>query len=273
MTEAIITRQTNWASTANKALKLSTSFWLIIALIGQLAFVYYIAVHYGGAAITGDKETVAATTLKGHVSGDVAGNFFFISHILMAATITLGGTLQLIPQIRKRAMGLHRWNGRVFLVTALAISLGGFYLVWVRGATTSFLGSISVSLNGVLLMLCAVLTWHYVRKRDIARHRRWAMRTFLLVNGVWFFRIGLFAWIILNQGPVGVGENFDGPFVITLGFAQFVIPLAVLELYLRVQDHCGAGAKLTMAAGLFALTALMALGIFGAFMFMWLPFL
>ena len=273
MTEAVILTRVGWNTIANKALKHSTSLWLAIAIIGQLAFVYYIAVHYGGAAIAGDKEAVAATTLKGHVSGDLAGNFFFASHILMAAVITLGGTLQLIPQIRKRAMRLHRWNGRVFLVTAFAISLGGFYLTWVRGATTSFMGSVSVSLNGVLIILCAALAWYYVRKRDISRHRRWALRTFLVVNGVWFFRVGLFAWIILNQGPVGIGENFDGPFVITLCFAQFIVPLAVLELYLRVEDRGGAAAKLTMAAGLFALTALMALGIFGAFMFMWLPFL
>ena len=272
MAETISTRRLNLEAGANKALKVSASFWLFFAIIGQLAFVYYIAVHYGGAAVSGDLEPWTDTSLKGHVEGDTAGNFFFASHVLMAATITFGGTLQLLPQIRKRAMSLHRWNGRVFLLTAFAISLGSFYLTWVRGATTSFAGSISVSLNGVLIMICAALTWYFVRKRDIIRHRRWAMRTFLVVNGVWFFRVGLFAWIILNQGPVGIGEDFDGPFVIALGFLQFIVPLAVLEVYLFAEQR-GPRAKFAMAATLFVLTAVMAIGIFGAFMFMWLPHL
>lgn len=34
------------------------------------------------------------------VSGDVAGNVAFGAHVLLAATITLGRTLQLAPQIR-----------------------------------------------------------------------------------------------------------------------------------------------------------------------------
>ncbi len=273
MTQPSITTDTNFSTRADKALKASASLWLLFAIIGQVAFVYYIVAHYGGAAIAGDLEPWRTSSLKGHVPDDTAGNFFFATHVLMAATITLGGTLQLFPQIRKHAISLHRWNGRVFLVTAIAISLGGFYLVWVRGATISFPQSVSVSINGILIIICAALAWFYVRRRDINRHRRWAMRTFLVVNGVWFFRVGLFTWIILNQGPVGIGEGFDGPFVVTLGFAQYVIPLAVLEVYFRTQDNGGAGAKFAMALGLLCMTALMAIGIFGAFMFMWLPLL
>ena len=93
------------------------------------------------------------------------------------------------------------------------------------------------------------------------------------MNGVWFLRVGLFGWIIINQGPVGIGENFDGPFVIFLSFASYLLPLGILEIYLRTQDRAGASGQFAMAASLVVLTAAMGVGIFGAFMFLWRPLL
>jgi hypothetical protein len=46
----------------------------------------------------------------------------------------------------------------------------------------------------------------------------------------WFFRVGVFAWIIVNRGPVAIGESFDGPFIRFWGFGCYLLPLAVLEL-------------------------------------------
>ena len=49
------------------------------------------------------------------------------------------------------------------------------------------------------------------------------------------------------------------------------LPLAVLEIYLRTQDRAGAPGRLAMATGLLVLTIAMGIGIFAAFMGMWLP--
>jgi len=271
MTKPASTGRFGLNSIADGALKSSTVLWFLTAVIGQWAFVYYIAAHYGGGALEGDLESWKATSLKGYIAGDTAGNFFFATHVLLAATITFGGTLQLVPQIRARAISFHRWNGRLFILTAFAISIGALYLVWVRDATISTFGSVSISLNAALIMAFAAMTLRYALARDIDAHRRWALRTFIVVSAVWFFRVGLMAWIIFNQGPVGVGENFDGPFIIFLGFASYLIPLAVLEIYLRTQDRADALGKFAMAGSLLVLTGLMAIGIFGAFMFMWRP--
>ena len=79
-------------------------------------------------------------------------------------------------------------------------------------------------------------------------------------------------WLFLNKGPVGFDPaTFQGPFITFLSFAQYLLPLAVLELYLRTQDRAGALRRIAMAAGLFALTVAMSVGIFGTTMGMWLP--
>jgi len=264
---------TNSTKSAGKALNASAVFWFLTAVIGQWLFVYYIIIHYGSSAIQGDMETYSKSTIAGHVKGDLVGNLFFGAHVLMAAVITLGGTFQLVPQIRARYIKFHRWNGRLFIVTAILMGIGGLYLVWIRGATLTLFGSIAITINALLMILFSVLAWKTAMARRIMEHRRWALRTFLMVNGVWFFRVGFMAWIILNQGPLGSTDQLDGPFDMVWAFANFLIPLAVLELYLYTQKHAGSKGKYAMSIGLCLLTLVMAIGIFGAFMFMWKPLL
>ena len=92
------------------------------------------------------------------------------------------------------------------------------------------------------------------------------------VSGAWFYRVGLFLWLLLNHGPVGFDlETFRGPALTFLSFANSIVPLAVLELYLRAQTHSGAPNRLAMVAALIVLTVAMSIGIFGATIGMWLP--
>ncbi len=250
-----------------------TVFWFLTALIGQWLFVYYIIAHYGGNLVQGDLESWNNTTLKGHVSGDSMGNAMFAAHVFMAAIITFGGTLQLIPQIRRRAISLHKWNGRLFILMAFLMAFGGLYLIWIRDATLTLVGSLGTSLNAVLIIIFAGMAIKTVRFGNIVAHRRWALRTFLMVNGVWFFRVGMMAWIIINQGPAGSTENLDGPFDMVWAFANFLIPLFILEIYFITQKKSTSIGKYLMAVGLFIFTIIMGIGIFGAFAFMWKPYL
>ena len=238
-------------------------------------FFYYIAAVYGASTLQGNFSAWSKNTflIKGYVAGDTVGNLAFAAHALLAGIVGFGGALQLIPQIRARFMSFHRWNGRVFLLTAMATGLSGLYLVWVRDTTTtlSMVGSLGVSLNGVLMIVCSALAWRFALARDFSTHRRWALRTYLVSNGQWFTRVGMFAWIIVNQGPVGITKNMDGPFNYFWDFGCYLLPLAVLELYLRAKDNAGPRARFAMAGALVVLTVLTGVGIFGVYTFMWRP--
>lgn len=259
-------------SIADTALKSSAAFWFLVAVIGQWMFVFYILAFYGGAAVRGDWEAWDKVLPHGIIPGDDMGNLAIAMHLFLAAIITIGGPLQLVPQIRARAPSFHRWNGRIYLLTAVAASLTGLYMVWFRGGVGGMVQHLGISLNAVLIMFCGAMALRHALARNFVVHRRWALRLFLLVSGVWFFRIGLFLWLILNQGPAGFDpKTFEGPFLSFLSFAQYLVPLAVLELYLRTQDRGGASSRIIMAAGLLLLSVAMGVGIFGATMGLWLP--
>jgi len=259
---------------ARLALKRAAMFWFLTAVAGQWLFVYYIAGFYGPTLVTGHFENWSRNTrlIDGYLARDPVGNLFFAAHVGLAAVLTFGGTLQLVPQIRKRAIAFHRWNGRIFLMVAIAAAIAGLYLQWVRGTALNSRGpgtveAAATTLDAALIFAFTGLAWRAVHRKDIAAHRRWATRLFLVVNGVWFLRVGFRAWMLLTGGVFG-GQ----PFFSFWSYGAYLLPLAVYELYLRSQT-AAAAAKFAMAAGLVALTLIMGLGAVTTFVVAWRPLL
>jgi len=273
MSTAVLTNRLELNSIADKALKAAARFWFVVAVVGQLIFVVYIVSFYGRSVVEGDLARWNRVIFHGYIPGDHMGNFALGVHLFLAAVITVGGALQLIPQLRARVPSFHRWTGRIYMLTAFTTSIVALYLVWIRGGSAGDVSQhVGISLNAVLIMLCATLALRYAVARNFKTHRRWALRLFLVVSGVWFFRVGLMLSFLLFKGPFGFDPTtFQGPFLTFLIFAQYLVPLAVLELYLRTQDRAGATRRIAMAAGLFVLTLAMGAGILGATMGMWMP--
>lgn len=259
-------------SFADTALNSAATFWFLVAVAGQWIFAFYVTTFYGSSALVGEFASWNEVLPHGYVTGEPIGNLAVAVHLLLAVVIIVGGPLQLIPQVRTYARHFHRWNGRLYILIAFMISLSGLYMVWTRGAVGGFIGHISISINAILIMLCAAMALYYALAHKFKIHRYWTLRLFMVVNGVWFFRVGLMFWLLINKGPVGFDpETFQGPFLTFLGFAQYLLPLTVLEFYLRAKEHGGTPAKIAMAACLLVLTFVMGIGIFAATMGMWFP--
>lgn len=246
--------------------------WFSVAATGQLLFACYVAALYGGGIVQGNLARWNTVAPHAYVPGATANNIAFGAHVIIAIVITIGGTLQLMPFVRRAAPAFHRVNGRVYVVLSVLTSIGGLFMVWGRGTVGDLSQHLGISLNAVLIMLCAALAVHHARAGRIAVHRRWAMRLFLVVSGVWFFRVGLMFWIVVNQGPAGFDQNtFTGPTLTILSFAQSLLPLAILELYLRARDGGSVALRLSSATSLAASTVVTGAGIVAAAMILWLP--
>ncbi|HEX3527833.1 MAG TPA: DUF2306 domain-containing protein [Thermoanaerobaculia bacterium] len=257
---------------ADATLKVATRFWFLVVVVGQLLFAFTVASFYGLAALRGDLLAWNKRMPHGYVPGDGAGNLAVAIHLLSAVIIILAGTIQLIPQVRDRAPSFHRWNGRLYIVTAFTISIAGLYMMWVRGTVGDLSQHLGTSLMAVLIMLCAVMALRYALARDFKAHRRWALRLYLVVSASLFIRAGLFLSFLLNHGPFGFDPTtFTGPFLTFISFAQYLVPLAVLEIYLRTQERAAAPGRFAMAAGLLVLTVALGVGIFAVTMGGWLP--
>jgi hypothetical protein len=261
MTEAVAGTFAVRKPIADSALTAAATLWFFVTLIGQWVFLYYIVAFYGPGAMSGDFAAWNRHPMVHAInSGDIAGNIAFAVHIGLAAIIIFGGTLQLVPQIRSFAPALHRWNGRVFVVCAMLAALAGLYMVWIRGGSTGgIVNAVIISGNAALILLFGALAWAAGMARNIASHRRWALRTFMVTNGVFWLRLGFSAWIIITQ------KQPDALTFYLFAALSYLLPLALLEIYLWAKEGGGA-AKLAGAGVVFASTLYLALGLFGFYM-------
>ncbi|MEE2566836.1 DUF2306 domain-containing protein [Hyphobacterium marinum] len=257
--------------TAHSLLKASAIAWFIPAAIGQWLFAYYVLAAYGPSTATGQwSEWDQTGLMQGYTVGDLIGNLVFISHVLLTAVITVGGTLQLVPPLRKRYPAVHRFTGRTFLIVAVILAVGGIWMIWGRGSRLTDIGGWGTTLNAVLILVAAAIAVTFAVRRQIDRHRRWAMRLFIFVSGVWFTRLGYMAWAILTGGT-GMSRSLDGPFDLFIAFGSYLVPWAVLEIYLAASDSRSDVFKLSTAGLTLAATAVTAIGVFGAWNVMWSP--
>lgn len=254
-----------------RAMKIAATAWFAVAIAGQLLFATYVVAFYGRAAARSDFAAWNRVLAHGYVAGDTAGNAVLASHLALAIVVLAAGAVQLVPAVRRRWPAVHRWVGRAYLVAVLVASVGGTWFVWARGTVGDASQHVGITLNAALIVACAALAYRAARMRRFDAHRRWALRLYLAANGVWFFRIGLMAWIVVNQGPAGFDpKSFAGPFLSFLAFAQYLVPLALLELYFLAQRG-GPRARFAMAAGLGAATLATVGGIAAASAILWLP--
>lgn len=263
-----------WAALSCAALSGSAKVWLIVTLAGQVLFAAYVATFYGGAAIAGEYERWGKVLPRGFDAADPLGNAMLGLHLMLAVAWVLGSMLQLVPGVRRHAPALHRWNGRLYIVFVAVMAVDGLWLVWVRGGVVGDLAQhLAISINALLILGCAAMAWRAARLRLYGDHRRWALRLFVVASGVWFFRVGLMAWLAVHQRPVGFdAATFQGPFLTALAFGVYVVlPLSVLQLYLSAKDRGGLALQVGVAAVIGIITLATCIGTFAAAMGMWLP--
>ena len=263
---------TNSALKYKKLLKNSVNFWFTVVVIGQFIFALYILGLYGVNGLAGDFERWNNSTPHGYVPKEVWGNIFFGLHMALAAVITIGGPLQLMKKVRSKFPRFHRINGRIYISSAFIISIAGLFLAWGRGMTGGLVGALFISANAGFIMVCAFFTVKYAVARKLKIHRKWAIRLFLAMSGVWFFRVFLMGWIMINQGPVGFDiDSFQGPALNVLYTCSYILPVLFAGFYFKAKESRQPKRRLAVSVFILLLTCYIIVGTFTATMGMWLP--
>lgn len=250
---------------ANQSLKFASMFWFVTTMLGQWFFFYYIMAFYGFSVINDNIqiwnrwEPLGSTPYH---AGDFSGNLAFAAHAIGAGFVAFGGALQLIPKIRNSFPRFHKINGYVYLTTVFSLAVSGFYLVWIRDPDPIDLSGIGTTINGILILGFAYFTVRNAVKKDIASHRKWALRLFLVSNAQWILRLGVFSYLI-SGNLLGMKPAFGDPFFSIWTFGCFLLPLITLQLYFYAKQNGTNTVKYSASAVLCLLTILMMIGMVG----------
>jgi uncharacterized membrane protein len=167
---------------------------------------------------------------------EILGNLFarpwLYVHIAGAATALLVGALNFVPAIRRRAPAVHRWVGRVYMVSCLVGGPAGLVI-----AFGSFAGPIA-TVGFASLAVCWIITnvqgWRRAAAHRFTEHRAWMIRSFALTFAAVTLRV------YLPLIPLFHASFVEGYRVIS--FLAWIPNLVVAELYIR-------GAFRTLALG------------------------
>ncbi|HEX4812616.1 MAG TPA: DUF2306 domain-containing protein [Nonomuraea sp.] len=160
--------------------------WIIPLALVVAGFLYY---QVGPFARAGANESLAP--IPPH-DGFPPYYPLLWGHIVFGTVAMVTVVLQVWPRLRVRRPAVHRWSGRVYVVSALVCGVIG--LILVRFAPP--VGQIGVSMATTLWLATTITGYVLVRRGNYALHRRFMLYSFAIVmNNVW----GI---VIVNVGLV-----------------------------------------------------------------------
>ncbi|HAS46791.1 MAG TPA: hypothetical protein DCS93_40275 [Microscillaceae bacterium] len=260
-------------SFSDKFLKNTVRCWFIMAVLGQWIFAIYVSGFYAGNAINGNFEEWKKALPHGLGKGDPVGNAAIMIHVFLAIIIIVGGPLQFVPYLQRKFRKFHRWNGRIYTLMMFLVSTAGLYMVWITGSGGGPFQYAGLTLDTILIFWFGILAWRTAIKRKFVAHSRWAFRLFLAGIGVWFARVGYMAWVLLHQGFGFNSKTYFTEFFDIWSFAQYLLPLLLFEIYIRVKSGSRKTPKYVLGGTLILFTLIMVVGIFGATIGIWIPLL
>lgn len=162
------------------------------------------------------------------------------AHIIPGSVFIALAPLQFVRGLRENHPGLHRWSGRVLLLTALPTGLTGI-LLQLRSPYGGALALSSILVAGSLFLGAAIVAYQAIRRGDRERHREWMIRLLAVGLGVGTVRVIAAPLILLTgQRPLELMG-----IVFWLGFA---LAIAGGEWWIRATRPQPGTARPTMAA-------------------------
>lgn len=149
------------------------------------------------------------------------------AHILGGTALLLLGLAQFSTRLRRAAPTLHRWTGRLLVLTGGGMALSG---LWMNASTAAmpdtWLHDAAQNVAAVLLLGCLGLGLAAIRRGQVPAHRAWMMRSYALALGAGTQTLLLLPYFLLIGPPVGLGADL-------VFIAAWVLNLSVAEMRLR----------------------------------------
>ncbi len=106
-----------------------------------------------------------------------------LMHIVPGALFLVLALLQFVPSIRAKHLRLHRWLGRILVVSGLVIGISALVMSY-----TMNIGGVNetaaTTLFGILFLLSLIKAYRHIRRKEVAQHREWMIRAFAIALGV-----------------------------------------------------------------------------------------
>jgi hypothetical protein len=157
----------------------------------------------------------------------------FYVHIFAGPVVLFNGLILLSETVRRRYGGWHRWLGS-FQVVVLLLFVLPSSAVMSRHAFGGWPAGLSFLLLSAATASCAIIGVVHARRRHYDRHRRWMLRSYVLICSAVTLRL-----ISGTAGLVGVPSPEQA--YILAAWSSWLFPLAAYEIVERWPTHRPSG--------------------------------
>lgn len=121
-----------------------------------------------------------------------------ILHALPGVFFMLIGPLQFVQRLRSKYMNLHRWMGRLFMISCMLIGLSGITIA----ITFPYAGlseQLAIYFYAIAFLFSLYKSYYHVKRKEIALHREWIIRVFSIGLGISLIRILIAMFMIFTS--------------------------------------------------------------------------
>lgn len=148
----------------------------------------------------------------------------FYTHITFGGLALLSGCTQFLPALRQKRLSLHRSLGKVYVASVMLGGTAGFGIAF--AASAGMWAQMGFAGMAFLWLYTTAKAFLAVKKRDIAEHQNWMIRSYALC----FSAVTLRLWMPLFLGAFGMSFSVAYPIIAWL---SWVPNLAVAEWIIR----------------------------------------
>ena len=145
-------------------------------------------------------------------------------HIILAVVALMTGPLGLSKRIRNKRPTIHRWNGRIYILSILLNMIPGYYVSFF--ANGGFLSIIGFLILNTLWLMTTINGYLYIIKKQISQHRNWMIRSFMLT----YANLTIYIVVAISHNALG----FDYGHAYTLAvWLSFTVNLIIAEIIIK----------------------------------------
>jgi len=143
-------------------------------------------------------------------------------HIIPSVVAMALGPFQFLPQLRERRRRLHRWLGRIYLVSVFIGGSSGLYMA--QFATGGLASVIGFALLAILWVFTGYKAYRAIRGGDVQSHREWLIRNYALTFAAVMLRLYMRGFFLMGLAlPDFHSTNAWLCWVPNLFFAEWLI--------------------------------------------------